>query len=274
MNETAILDRVGSPAVSTYREFAPPPEWAGVARCGWVQRIGAGAYRQRVLPDGHADVLVDERGRAVLVGPATGVALPVLPAGATVWGLRWRFDGVRPVFGVPASALTDAVVPLDALLDGPRARALADAVGCNDEAAVRAVGRWLGGVRPDARVGAAARLLWHGPALDVAEVAARVGLSARQLRRALHTEVGLGPKTFQRIGRLQRFLALAEAGPGQGLAVLAAEAGYADQPHLSRETRALAGLTAVELLAHRLGPDTAGPDTAGPDTAGIDTAAG
>jgi methylphosphotriester-DNA--protein-cysteine methyltransferase len=87
------------------------------------------------------------------------------------------------------------------------------------------------------------------------------------LRRALHTEVGLGPKTFQRIGRLQRFLALAEAGPGQGLAVLAAEAGYADQPHLSRETRALAGLTAVELLAHRLGPDTAGPDTAGIDTA-------
>ncbi|HWN34578.1 MAG TPA: helix-turn-helix domain-containing protein [Pseudonocardia sp.] len=258
MNETAILDRVGSGAAatgSTYREFAPPPGWGGVARCGWVQRIAAdaGPYRQRVLPDGHADVVVDERGRAVLVGPATGVALPVLPAGSTVRGLRWRFDGVRPVFGVPASALTDAVVPLDALLDGPRARALSDAVGCADRAAVRAVGRWLAGARPDARVGAAAGLLWRGPGLEVADVAAQVGLSGRQLRRALHTEVGLGPKTFQRIGRLQRFLALVEAGPGRGLAALAAEAGYADQPHLSREARALAGLTAAELLAHQLG---------------------
>jgi AraC-like DNA-binding protein len=37
------------------------------------------------------------------------------------------------------------------------------------------------------------------------------------------------------------------------LAELAAEAGYADQPHLSREARALAGLTATELLAHQLG---------------------
>lgn len=255
MNETAILDRVGAPAVSTYREFAPPPGWAGVARCGWVQRIAAeaGPYTQRVLPDGHADLVVDEWGRAVLVGPATGVALPRLAAGATVRGLRWRFARVRPVFGVPVSALTDAVVPLDALLDGPRARALTDAVGCADPAAVRAVGRWLNEVSPDARVGAAARLLWHGPGLDVSDVADRVGLSGRQLRRALHTEVGLGPKTFQRIGRLQRFLALAEAGPGRGLAELAAEAGYADQPHLSREARALAGLTAAELLAHQLG---------------------
>jgi AraC-like DNA-binding protein len=63
----------------------------------------------------------------------------------------------------------------------------------------------------------------------------------------------LGPKTFQRIGRLQRFLELAAAAPGRGLAELAAEAGYADQPHLSREARALAGLTATELLAHQLG---------------------
>ena len=255
MNETAILDRAGLQAVSIYREFAPPAEWGGVARCGWVQRIAAeaGPYTQRVLPDGHADLVVDERGRAVLVGPATGVALPRLAAGSTVRGLRWRFARVRPVFGVPVSALTDAVVPLDALLDGPRARALTDAVGCADPAAVRVVGRWLGEASSDARVGAAARLLWRGPGLDVSDVAVRVGLSGRQLRRALHTEVGLGPKTFQRIGRLQRFLALAEAGPGRGLAELAAGAGYADQPHLSREARALAGLTAAELLAHQLG---------------------
>ena len=53
------------------------------------------------------------------------------------------------------------------------------------------------------------------------------------------------------------------------MAALAAEAGYADQPHLSREARALAGLTAVELLAHRLGTNAAGSGTAGINTGGI-----
>ena len=86
----------------------------------------------------------------------------------------------------------------------------------------------------------------------MADVAERVGLSTRQLRRALLAEVGLGPKTFQRIGRLQRFLALARSGRADGLAELAAHSGYADQPHLSREARALSGLTPVELLAEQL----------------------
>lgn len=239
---------------SSYRENLAPPGWRHVVHCTWEQRIAAGeGHRQRVLPDGHADLVVDDRGTAVLAGPATGVAFPTLAAGATVRGIRLVFDGVRPVFGVPASALTDRVVPLDGLVSGPRMRALSDAVGCADRAAVAAVDRWFAAAVPDARVGAAVRVLWGRSAVDVAAVADRVGLSGRQLRRALHAEVGLGPKTFQRIGRLQRFLELAAAAPGRGLAELAAEAGYADQPHLSREARALAGLTATELLAHQLG---------------------
>jgi AraC-like DNA-binding protein len=65
-------------------------------------------------------------------------------------------------------------------------------------------------------------------------------------------EVGLGPKLVQRIGRLQRFLALAESqGHPYRLAWLAQAAGYADQAHLNREVRALAGVTPRELLSER-----------------------
>lgn len=53
---------------------------------------------------------------------------------------------------------------------------------------------------------------------------------------------GYGPKTFERIARFQRFRRLARAGgPGAGLAALAAACGYADQAHLARECRRLAG---------------------------------
>jgi hypothetical protein len=46
---------------------------------------------------------------------------------------------------------------------------------------------------------------------------------------------------------------VATAHPGRGLAELAADAGFADQPHLSREARSLTGLTAAGLVAFQLG---------------------
>jgi hypothetical protein len=61
--------------------------------------------------------------------------------------------------------------------------------------------------------------------------------------------VGLSPKVLQRTLRFQGFLALVQRAvalgrpPGDdGLAALAAEAGYADQPHLTRECVRLAGV--------------------------------
>jgi AraC-like DNA-binding protein len=60
--------------------------------------------------------------------------------------------------------------------------------------------------------------------------------------------LGYGPKTLERILRFQRFRALAARRPYLGLAELAAVAGYADQSHLTRECRRLAGGTPTSLL--------------------------
>ena len=83
----------------------------------------------------------------------------------------------------------------------------------------------------------------------MAELARQAGLSERQLHRRCVPAFGYGPKTLDRILRLQRFLALGRAEPGAGLARLAADAGYADQAHLGRDCRALAGATPAQLLA-------------------------
>ena len=76
-------------------------------------------------------------------------------------------------------------------------------------------------------------------------------LTERHLRRRFHDAVGYGHKTLQRVLRLRRFLALAESEAGPDLARVAAEAGYADQPHLTRECAELAGLPPAALLASR-----------------------
>ena len=87
-----------------------------------------------------------------------------------------------------------------------------------------------------------------GPGV-VAVLAARTGLSERQLHRRCLAAFGYGAKTLDRVLRLQRFLALGRAHPAAGLAALAVAAGYADQAHLGHDCRALAAATPTELLA-------------------------
>ena len=57
-----------------------------------------------------------------------------------------------------------------------------------------------------------------------------------------------------RVQRFQHFLALAEQQPGAALSRLAAEAGYADQAHLTRECGRLSGLAPAALLAAGAAP--------------------
>jgi AraC-like DNA-binding protein len=57
---------------------------------------------------------------------------------------------------------------------------------------------------------------------------------------------GYGAKTLARILRMSRALDLARQGVPP--AVVAADTGYADQSHLSREVRALAGVPLGNLL--------------------------
>jgi len=91
------------------------------------------------------------------------------------------------------------------------------------------------------------------PRSRVGELGGRLGISERQLRRRFEHAVGYPPKTLARVLRLQRFLGLAER-DGADLARLAADAGYADQPHLTRDCAELAGLPAAALLASGAGP--------------------
>jgi AraC-like DNA-binding protein len=87
-------------------------------------------------------------------------------------------------------------------------------------------------------------------ATSLRTLAAELFISERQLRRRCESAVGLGPKTLHRILRYQRFLALAWTleRPSEQLARLAAEAGYADQAHLTREAVRLQGRPPRELL--------------------------
>jgi len=195
---------------------------------------------QRVLPDGHADVLVHDSGRIEVVGLYDTVDLPLLPRGTWIRGIRLKPHAVAAALRVDAASLRNHTLPLEDIVGVRQARRLLDP---------RERDAWISSIEPHARTEHAVRLL-RTHAVDV--TADALGLTARQLHRVLVSEVGLAPKVFQRVLRLQRFVAAAER--RGGLAQAAADAGYADQSHMTREVRALAGLTPMRLLEARRQP--------------------
>jgi AraC-like DNA-binding protein len=76
----------------------------------------------------------------------------------------------------------------------------------------------------------------------------RLDISERTLRRRCQDHFGYGPKTLDRILRFQSFLRIARRERETGLSDMAFAAGYADQAHLSRDIRALCGMSAGALV--------------------------
>jgi AraC-like DNA-binding protein len=226
----------------------------------WVHRLGDGdgTFEQPVLPDACMDVVVagDD---LVVSGPATRTTTVSLRPGAVGVGIRFRPGAAPAVVGVSAAELRDLGVSVGDLW-GRSGAALADQVLDVDAA------DWAGRLRviadglverlqrrddggPDPVGVGIAPLLDEQPGRPVAALAEDVGLSERQLRRRVEDAVGYSPRVLARILRFQRFLAAARAaGPGRHLARLAADAGYADQAHLTRESKELAGLPPAALL--------------------------
>ena len=66
------------------------------------------------------------------------------------------------------------------------------------------------------------------------------GYSHRRFIALFREAVGLTPKVYCRVQRFQRVLS---GSPDMPLAALAFDAGYADQPHFTREFRELAGVS-------------------------------
>jgi AraC-like DNA-binding protein len=255
----------------TFVERPPTAPLADLVASAWVQQItpDGESYTHRNTPNGGVEVVCAVGGMPRVIGPRTGPLVDVLAPGTTVVGVRFHPGAASSLLGVPASELVDlALDPED--LWGRSAAALGETVDAavSPESALAALEehlarRAMGASAPDPLVAEVVRQLRWGTD-DVGSIRSALYISERQLRRRFLAGVGVGPKTLHRALRFQRFLALAQhaiahgVAPTEiGLAMLAAEAGYADQPHLSRECLRLTGLSPRAFLGeieHKCGP--------------------
>jgi AraC-like DNA-binding protein len=241
------------PPEARYVEWAPRHSPADRVACVWVSRPSQVAVG-RVLPDACLDIIWDGS-RLFVAGPDTG-PVPVEPGEAAAYaGVRFQPGNAPGFLGVPASELLDGRYALSDLWGRAAADWLAErlAAAPNPEAAADVldaeVGRRAPAARePDLIIDALVSWLRSSPdsfaAVRVASETLSVG--ERRLHRRCCTAVGYGPKILDRVLRFQRALRLAPR--HRSLAALAADSGYADQAHLARECRRLAGATPSDLF--------------------------
>jgi AraC-like DNA-binding protein len=232
-----------------YGERPPPEVVPGLFRCVWSRRSTDPSRVVRVVPDGCTDVIWHrESGKLFVAGPDTRAQ--VAPTAGTLVGVRFAPGAAPAGIGVPADELRDRRIALEDIWQPSAVRRLGDLLaGAATEAQVQRVltGAVLDRVEdgPDPLMSAV--LGMAGQTARVTAIAREVGLSERQLHRRCLTAFGYGPKVLHRILRFDR--AVRTAWAGVPFADIAYQAGYADQAHLSREVRALAGVPLGTLLA-------------------------
>ncbi|OBB12099.1 AraC family transcriptional regulator [Mycolicibacterium setense] len=218
-----------------YREHDPPPPLSDLVECRWV-RTGP-AQPGRVLPDGCMD-LIEMDDKVVVAGPDTAA---FIAAGSRdpIQGLRFRPGALPRLLGVPAYELRNTRVDLLELCRIDRSGSLDTLAVTLAARAIRAeTAPWPLPVLRDVTGRLAA-------GESVSATARHVGWSPRTMQRQCAAVYGYGPATLRRILRFRRAVGL--IGTGMSVGAVAAQAGYADQPHLHREIRALAGVGIREL---------------------------
>jgi AraC-like DNA-binding protein len=232
---------------ATRFQLARRPPSAGLAPFVdfyWILRWdlrGQPPHEQTILPHPSVNLAFEASG-AGIYGVDRRLFTRSLSGSGRVFGVRFRAGCFRPFWRAPTSELTNRVVPA-VWIFGPEAdethraimRADADAVMTEQAEAL------LCSVRPERDPAAeqAAELVARitgDPALRrVDQLAAASGMSARSLQRLFADYVGVSPKWVMRRARLHEAAERADGGELVDWAGIAADLGYADQAHLTRD---------------------------------------
>ena len=263
--------------------FSPAPALSRFVQSFWTYQSEPRPYaRARGLPSGTAQLVIDLGGDGLRV-PSSSLAGCAPPVSGPTWtralfnGSDTRYlveegddavnnivvdftpGGAYPFFGPPEGELRDAHLPLDALW-GMRAvdelrdrlrRAQAPAERCQilEQALLAHLARPLErhpAVTLALRAFAAAP---RGPV--IAGVVDQLALSHGRFIQVFRDEVGLRPKQFYRVRRFVRVIQRMRNEERPNWAQLAADIGYYDQAHLTRDFQHFAGVSPTVYLRAR-----------------------
>lgn len=192
-----------------------------------------------IAADGCVDLILRD-GRISVAGPSTRWIATESDGDGGTFGLRFLPGRAAGLLRIGLTEIADSLVPLEDVVAADRAKQILEAmVRFGDGPAPTSglaslTGRTAAGSRWSAAVHRRA-----AEAVPAQRAAVELGESERTFRRRVLATFGYGYATLVRIERARRAQALLRS--GAPIAEAAASAGFADQPHLSREFRRLVG---------------------------------
>jgi AraC-like DNA-binding protein len=224
----------------------------------WDYR-GQPPYRQLIVPYPNVHLSFIGGTTAKVRGVARGHVYRVLEGTGRVFGVAFRPGCFRPFLGRPVSTITDlSVAARDVFGPGIPQRAIAEAA--SEPEMLEIVERFLRRHAPPRDPAAedvadiVAEIAATPDLTRVDDLAGRRGASVRRLQRLFAEYVGVGPKWVIRRYRLHEVTERMARGGSIDWAGLAAELGYADQAHFTRDFTAMVGETPTA-YAERYPPD-------------------
>jgi AraC-like DNA-binding protein len=213
---------------------------------------GVSRPRERVLPNGNLQIIIDlsagtkRRGpAAIVVGARMRHEILDPMALDEVLGVELQPGGFPALFGERADLVFEQTVAVDALWrDANVVEQLADASTPSEKLAVfdmLLARRLRAGAERSAPVDRAIEYFRRERG-TVASCARSVGISERRLSQAFREQVGLSPKSWCRLRRFQSALRVLHSGIEVPWAELALDCGYYDQSHFANEFRAFSGI--------------------------------
>ena len=266
--ERAHLKDPGDRSHAMYR-YDPAPDLRDLVQRFWlpVWSVPPGeAAPQRVLQY-PVCLLVVSGDYARFYGVVSGISTTVLTGDGWAVGVMCRPAAGYLIAGGPVAPYTDRHVDVTQVLGGARASRLVEgvrsAMGADPHAttahraAMDAFEETLRTLRPVDDEGHLVNRLvelveGRADVTRVAQICDELGLTERSLQRLVHRRLGLTPKWLIQRRRLQGAAERLRTG-FVSLGDVAAELGYADQPHFHRDFSRVTSMTPGEFLARHRG---------------------
>jgi AraC-like DNA-binding protein len=243
-----------------YAEYPPSPRLRSLVERFWLLEGLATGGADAIIPDGRVELIFHyggsfwrhtdaaepvEQPGSLLVGQMVE-PVRLAPSGqAGVAAIRLRPSASRTLLRFPLAEVSGRFVDLELMFPSVATLRERLAEASHDGERLAALEQWLVDAAcppPRPQVDTAVGLIVQsGGRVSIDSLTRQTGLSVRQIERQFQEDVGLSPKVFSRIIRLQ--VALRRVRQGIPLMDVALASGYYDQAHMTRDFRQIAAMS-------------------------------
>ena len=261
---------------SVMKEYNPSSRLAAYVELFWFGQFNLNQtplLSQRVVPNGYVELIIHLtdshcellQGRAfekspdyILIGLFTQPYDVHFRKRVRVFGIRFKPEGVYPLLGMPASEIHAAFADMESFAGrhlreySSRMRdsnSVREMIGISEKYLLDNVNR---GQLNLYYLNRAAEIIRRKKgSISMEELAANAYISTRQLEREFRQKIGLSPKNYMRIARLNHVNRIITTGRRLLLTDVSYACGYADQAHFIRDFKHFTGESPKNFIRER-----------------------